>query len=440
MASAPAFEQLRREQMDKLITRLLILRMRAAPFALGIITWFAWTDSARWRRYGMVAIFLLATAVQAATLIQVRRQTEAGKVIGWNVAIMSVALLSALVFTGGVDSPIAPAVLFFCTILPLMLPVKLAAGALLIGVAGIIKLTIMQASGWFQHAIPDVLGGGAYTGSRAMVIMRGTFLATTTMIGLFVTLRVRRAFEETAERAISAREEALADHAEQNRTLMLVAGEIAHELKNPLASIKGLASMVAREVAAHNLEKPTEQMAVLRREVNRMHNILEEFLNFSRPLVPLTVAPVELADLCDDVAHLHASIAAEHDIDIEVAGARSARIWADRRKVKQVLVNLVQNALDASPRRGTVTLTVEHAEHDGASAVRVRVRDQGAGLAPEVAERVFEAGVTTKARGSGLGLTLSRALARQHGGDLTLADAPGGGCVAELILPVEAKS
>jgi signal transduction histidine kinase len=100
--------------------------------------------------------------------------------------------------------------------------------------------------------------------------------------------------------------------------------------------------------------------------------------------------------------------------------------------VKQILVNLVQNALEANPRGAAVEIETAAAERD---AVLVRVLDRGPGPARELGEQVFDPGVTTKSRGSGLGLTISRALARQHGGELTLAARAGGGCAAELRLP-----
>jgi signal transduction histidine kinase len=99
--------------------------------------------------------------------------------------------------------------------------------------------------------------------------------------------------------------------------------------------------------------------------------------------------------------------------------------------VRQVLINLVQNAIDASPRGATVEL---HAETD-AGAATLQVLDRGRGVDPSLGDEAFRPGVTTKARGSGLGLTIARALARQHGGDLTLRARDGGGTIAEVRLP-----
>jgi signal transduction histidine kinase len=162
-----------------------------------------------------------------------------------------------------------------------------------------------------------------------------------------------------------------------------------------------------------------------------MQGILDEFLNFSRPLVPLALGETDVGELVHEVAALHEGMARERGVELEV-DAPAVRVRCDPRKVKQVLINLVQNALDASPRGAAVELHALGATGGGA---RVRVLDRGRGLDPALGDAVFSPGVTSKPSGSGLGLTIARSLARQHGGDLSLAPRPGGGTVAELVLP-----
>jgi signal transduction histidine kinase len=176
--------------------------------------------------------------------------------------------------------------------------------------------------------------------------------------------------------------------------------------------------------------KSGERLAVLRREVDRMQGILEEFLNFSRPLVPVATEKVDIDALCREVAALHEGMAHERGISIKVRGA-GATALCDPRKIEQILLNLVQNALEASPTGATVEIESSH----DSDCVRVRVLDRGPGVAAELAARVFAPGLTSKAQGSGLGLTIARALARQHGGDLEIGAREGGGCVAVLRLP-----
>jgi signal transduction histidine kinase len=242
---------------------------------------------------------------------------------------------------------------------------------------------------------------------------------------------VRKTFDGMVRRALSAQEESLRAYREREAELSALSAEIAHELKNPLASVKGLAALLAPAVTD---PRSAERLSVLRREVDRLQSILDEFLNFSRPLVPLALGSSDLGSIAREVAVLHEGMARDRGVAVEVRGSGRAR--CDPRKVKQVLINLLQNALDASPPGEVVEIEVQ----DGTVSARLSVLDRGPGLDPSLGGRVFEPGVTTKAGGSGLGLTVARGIARQHGGELRLAAREGGGVRAEITLPSGAAS
>jgi signal transduction histidine kinase len=128
---------------------------------------------------------------------------------------------------------------------------------------------------------------------------------------------------------------------------------------------------------------------------------------------------------------MHEGTARERNIRLAVK-ADEQPVRCDPRKIKQAVINLVQNALEASPADGVVEIRIE-----GGDVVRAAVLDRGPGIEANLGDKIFEPGVTTKARGSGLGLTIARALVRQHGGDVTLEPREGGGTVATMQLPAE---
>jgi len=134
-----------------------------------------------------------------------------------------------------------------------------------------------------------------------------------------------------------------------------------------------------------------------------------------------------------EVGDLHEGIASDRRIELRVDAEPGVGVACDPRKIKQILVNLLQNALDAADAETRVDLVVRRI----VDTVEVQVLDRGPGVPAALSERVFEAGMTTKSNGNGLGLPMARALARQHGGDLRLEDrVDGPGCAAIVRLPV----
>jgi signal transduction histidine kinase len=324
--------------------------------------------------------------------------------------------------TGGLESPF----LFLLPVVSLVFGVLLEVPALLLAVG--IPLVAVTGFAAARLEAPGLLGLAVLGGARPRTgaLLEAAVLAFLLVGGAGLGRAIRAVFDGMVRSALLAREDSLRAWRDREAELSALTGEIAHELKNPLASVKGLAALLAPSLPDG---RAGERLAVLRREVDRMQSILDEFLNFSRPLVPLALGNADLGALARDVAALHEGMAQERGVGLAVSGEATAR--CDPRKVKQVLVNLVQNALDASPPGEAVEIEVDE---DGAGA-RLSVRDRGPGLDRSVAERVFEPGVTTKPGGSGIGLTVARALARQHGGDLRLSARGDGGLEAVLSLP-----
>ncbi|WP_248343058.1 sensor histidine kinase [Anaeromyxobacter paludicola] len=419
------FEEIQHQELSRLFGRMVWARLLLIPVLLALLCWAAFTDPAPWRR---LAAAPLALAISAFVLFEVARYERRGfdrRSIPANLSVAVAALAAVCVVTGGLQSPVIPVLFPVATFVGMFLAPRLAAALLAAQVAFVWGLWALQARTALGAALPlRALEAPRDPATRLLATALFTSLAL--LVGALFARAARCAFDAMLRRALAAQEEWLRAHADRAEELTALSGEIAHELKNPLASVKGLAGLLAQGAPPG---KPAERLAVLRREVDRMQVILDEFLNFSRPVVPLTLAPVELGALCREVAALHEGLAGQRGVRLAASGQAVAR--CDGRKVKQVIVNLLQNALEASPAGAEVALA---ASAEGGEAV-VRVSDRGPGPDPALSARLFEPGVTTKASGSGLGLTIARALARQHGGELALRPRPGGGAEAELRLP-----
>jgi signal transduction histidine kinase len=423
-AGIPGFDEIEREELSRLFGRVAWARVAVLPVLVGLVMWLLATDETPWRRWVLGTLIVLASAFFLVEAGRHRASALRRRTIGVNLTFAVLAQAVATFATGGLGSPVLP--IMFPIAMVVAINMRPSARFVLVAcqVAGLWAMALAEAEGLVPNLNLVAFGGGARAGwSDTHLFVNAAFASGGLLLVVALGRIIRGAFDAMIRRALRARQEAVRAHTD----LSVLAGEIAHELKNPLASVKGLAGLLAQDVGAG---KSGERLTVLRREVDRMQRILEEFLNFSRPLVPVAAERVDLDTLCRDVAALHEGMAHERGVSIEVRVAETSAL-CDPRKIEQVLLNLVQNALEASPTGTTVEI---EASHDG-EGVQVRVLDRGPGVAAELGARVFDPGVTSKAQGSGLGLTIARALARQHGGDLELGAREGGGCVAVLRLP-----
>lgn len=426
-------EQVQREAFTRLYGRVAKIRLVAVPVMLLVVLWAFLSEMSAWRRWAFLGLLVMAFVGYLLELYAFSRKREDLRFSFLFTVAYTAPFLSGLVLmTGGVQGPMTPLLVVVGFFITFFVERRTAWAFAVMQILIVWGFTWLSLDQTIPDLVPTGLGGGARVGTSDNLLF--AIAGVLTFLLLWVTgvgTTLRGVFRSMVTDALDARDEVLRIHTENLNSLTTMSGEIAHELKNPLASVKGLAAMIARDVEG----KPAERLAVLRREVDRMQEILEGFLNFSRPLMPLHVKHIPLQDLCRQVVELHEGMASQHSVALRLFAEHPVAAWCDPRKVKQVLINLVQNALEASPRGGMVELVLLRKAGD---TVQVEVRDRGPGVAGEVRSRVFEPGVTTKPKGSGLGLSIARALARQHGGELTLCSREGGGCVAELVMPTGA--
>jgi len=230
-------------------------------------------------------------------------------------------------------------------------------------------------------------------------------------------------------------------HAEIQRqeklaSLGVLAAGVAHEIRNPLTAIKfrlfSLKKSLPREFAEQ------EDAAVIGNELNRLERIVKDFLQFARPSEPV-LAGVPADRLLQEVCDLLKSEFEKAAIQLRVEPGEPVWVQADSQQIKQVLINLVQNAADSIGRQGVITLRARRdiAALNGRPAPVgvLEVQDTGKGIPPDVRERLFDPFFTTKEGGSGLGLPIAARIVEKHDGDLRYQTHPGRGTTFSIVLP-----
>ena len=227
--------------------------------------------------------------------------------------------------------------------------------------------------------------------------------------------------------ARKAAEEQLAQQAALARVGQMAA-VVAHEVRNPLAGVKGAVQVLMSRRSSDDSELPVMRDIVAR--IDSLSELINDLMVFARPRPP-RLAVVELHAILADAITIVRRDPAAHGIEISVQG-EDVSVTADGELVRATMLNLLLNAAQAMAGNGRIVVNTMRLN----GIAVVRISDTGPGIAPEIREQIFEPFFTTKARGGGLGLPIARRTAELHGGALSLECPPEGGTVVTMSLPI----
>ncbi len=249
-----------------------------------------------------------------------------------------------------------------------------------------------------------------------MVILLG-LLAAGWLLGLIL---YRFAVREERHQAEMARRERLAQMGEMGAML-------AHEIRNPLAGIKGYAQIIEKKPCEERNAGFAHRMVA---EVQRLERLVTDLLAYSRG-DNASMSPVDVGELVANTVSLVRSEAEQQNVSVSGGSAGRIRVAGNRDRLGQVLINLAKNALQAMPEGGNLDITADVSRRN----VIITVKDSGHGISPADLSRIFEPFFTTKARGTGLGLALCKKTVEEHGGEIRVASEEGKGTSVSIILP-----
>jgi signal transduction histidine kinase len=205
---------------------------------------------------------------------------------------------------------------------------------------------------------------------------------------------------------------------------------LAHEIRNPLASVSGATGILRRN--PHLEPKDAECLEIISKECQRLNRLVSNFLDFARPRTP-RYQRVDPAAILDSVIELAGHAIEKQSIALRrETSPQLPAVECDPELLRQVLLNLIINAIQAMPSGGEVVISASPQPE----RMLIHVKDEGCGIKPEDRDRIFDPFFTTKENGSGLGLSVAHQIVQQHGGVLTAAANPEKGMTFSLLLPL----
>jgi signal transduction histidine kinase len=248
-----------------------------------------------------------------------------------------------------------------------------------------------------------------------------------------VAAAVARVSEHGRLDAELARLHQVVAHADRLAAIGTLAAGVAHEIRNPLVSVRTFIQLLPERLADEEFRTGFRELALT--EIERICGLINDLLSFARP-APEQREPTDLPELVGQITHLLEAEARKQDVVVVCrTEPELPLVTVDEAQVKQVVLNVLLNAMQASGSGGRVEIRIGQAHDDGHWCV-LTVADSGSGIPPEHAERIFDPFFTTKDSGSGLGLFIAHQIVAGHGGYICTAPRTGGGTEFSIHLPL----
>ncbi|MFC1827366.1 sensor histidine kinase [Thermodesulfobacteriota bacterium] len=319
-------------------------------------------------------------------------------------------------------------------------------GAIWFGVWGGLFLAVMSSLAFIPHVLIYIgEGTGTYLSELTEIIL---YLAAGTVTGIIAGREslLRKRYKDLSEKLEKSydklhRETQLMLEVEEQLSaaqklsaLGQLSASLAHEIKNPLSSIRGTAEILLDEFPTDHPKR--EFVEILLKETKRLNNTVEEVLQFSRRGIQgkekEETDTEPLSQVIDRVTSLLASQLRKKSIKLTVTGWETGKtFFVAGEKLSQVFLNIILNGIDAAPPKGEIIIeTMKQA-----GGYSVTVKDNGSGIPDDLKDKIFGAFYSTKESGTGLGLSISKRIVESYGGTLTLSDSETGGACFTVFLP-----
>lgn len=212
-----------------------------------------------------------------------------------------------------------------------------------------------------------------------------------------------------------------------------IASAIAHEIRNPLSSIRGLAQFLFQSCAQESEQK--NDLKVIVQEVDRLNQLINQVLDFSRPK-KLNITCFAIGDMITELVNLLKLESREKEIQFELSLECSRQnLFADKDQIRQALMNIILNSIQAVPSGGIIDISLQLTTYRNEDALLISIKDNGAGISQEELSHIFDPFFTTRSQGTGLGLSIAYNIIEMHQGTIVVESEKGKGTEVKIFIP-----